>query len=428
MKKERFREILQHRLYIAPMTWVLLGFLISYLCFFVRPAFLTSPKMVFFEYIPPGDSIGVDLQQMLGYSESWFVFKKTPYIGANLYPPLTSLIFLPLTRVDFSLAYKIITLTNVGLFIWATWIFPQAAGKARQTPGLIMLMLVTGLFSYGFLFEIERGQFNVIAMSLCLLAIWIFHNHHRYRYLAYFFFTISVQLKVFPFIFIVMLCKNWKDWKNNLIRLLALCGVNFALLFVLGPRIFRQFLKAIGSQIADPGIWVGNHSIRSYVTILFDQLSEEGPSRVSNASGAVQLFLLAVTAGCILLVLRRAYRQNRAGTDTGLLLTCTLAALIIPSVSHDYKLSILAGPAAIWLADTLADSKEKKTNIRRVLWRTGLFLLSAAYSSTLFSYTNKPNIIGNNFPALFTMLLVVTWYSTAVKPDAGPRKPDASNG
>ena len=47
----------------------------------------------------------------------------------------------------------------------------------------------------------------------------------------------------------------------------------------------------------------------------------------------------------------QCYRQKQNGINPFLLLACTIGALLIPSVSNDYKLSILAAPVAIFLTN-----------------------------------------------------------------------------
>lgn len=416
MSKPRIQSLLQLILNTPSLTWILLGFLISYLLFFVRPIFFSSQVMQFPKYVPGINPIGVDLKQMLSYSESWFIAKQTPYIGANLYPPLASVLFAPLLTVKFSLAYKIVTLVNVLFYVLITLVLPLRIGKARQVSSLLMLFFITGLFSYGFQFELERGQFNVIAASICFIAIWIYHYHNRYRHLAYFLFTISVQLKVFPAIFIVMLITDWHDWKNNIKRFLVLSTVNFALFFALGTSVFLDFIKAIKAQTVSPYIWIGNHSIRSFVTLVSKMASKHGWAWVNEYSGLVQLALLAIIAVCIFLIMIQAYQQKQNGVDAHLLLACTIGALLIPSVSHDYKLSILSAPVAILFLDTSFFSEIAVRPFQRLILTVMILILSAAYSSTLFSFTNKPLILENNFPALITMLLAITCLSVMSKP------------
>ena len=186
---------------------------------------------------------------MLSYSNSWFVARQTPYIGNNLYPPLASVLFTPFLALDFSWAYKIVTLVSVFSYIMITFIFPLRISKEKRASALLMLVFISGLLSYGFQFELERGQFNVFTVFICFLAIWIYHFHPRYRFLAYILFTLSVQLKIYPFIFIVMFISNWQDWKNNLKRLLILAFSNFALFFMLEPYYLKSSIHLFGRAI-----------------------------------------------------------------------------------------------------------------------------------------------------------------------------------
>jgi hypothetical protein len=411
MIKPRFQSLLERLSKITPHAWILLGFFISYLLFFVRPIFLSSQYMQFPEYVPAKGFIGEDLLQMLSYSESWFIAKQTPYIDRNLYPPLASVLFTPLLGFEFSVAYKIVTLVNVLFYGLMTFVLPLRIGKERQGSSLLMLIFITGLFSYGFQFELERGQFNVITMAACLLAIWIYHNHHRFRFLAYILFTISIQLKVFPAIFIVMFITNWHDWKNNIKRFVGLGIVNFALFFILGPSVFVDFLRAIKAQSVNPSIWNGNHSIRSFVTSISNTASQNGWTWINHYSGWVQLAFLAMIAICLFLIMRKAYQQNQTGVNSFLLLACTIGALLIPPVSHDYKLSILAAPVAILLSDISSNHETDGISRHRFFPMMMIFIFSAAYSTTLFSYTNKPPLLASNFPALMFMLLITTCLS-----------------
>jgi len=405
MNKPKIQFILN----ISPLKWVLLGFLISYLFFFIRPIFFSSNTMQFLIYVPAINPIGIDLKQILSYSESWFIFKHTPYIGGNLYPPLATIFFTPFLFINFSLAYKFVTLVSVFCYIMMTFAFPYWISKGGKVSPLLMLFFVTGLFSYGFQFELERGQFNVIAMFLCLFAIWIYHYKNNYRYLAYFLFIISVQLKIFPFIYIFMFITDWHDWEKNIKRFLALSILNFALFFILGFKIFFDFIVAIKAQTIHPYIWTGNHSIRSFVKLFNDFVSKKGWTWINQYSGLVQLLLVAITCVCIFLIIFLLYRKRENGINPYLLLACTIGALILPSVSHDYKLSILTAPVAVLMLDKHFFSLKGLRLHQHIFSISMIFIISFAYFSTLFSYTNKPSIITNNFPALMTILLATTF-------------------
>jgi hypothetical protein len=389
---------------VPSFAWVLLGFVVPYLLFFVYPIFFSASTMQFGKYVPAMDPIGADLRQMLSYSQSWCVEKASPYIGANLYPPLASVLFAPLVRLPVTFVYRLMTAVTLLCYGFAALAFPLRVSKGKQGLPLLVLLFITGLFSYGLQFEIERGQFNVIAVACSFAAIWICHNHGKYRYLAYCLFSIAVQLKVYPFVFIVMLVRDWRDWRGNVTTCLALSAANVALLFVLGPRVFLDFVSAISTQMADPLTGPTNHSVRSAVYLIGTYVS----TWVGQHAGVAELALLAICGACILVALVRAYRENQSGVNSHLLLACTIGALVIPSVSHDYTLPLLVGPVAILLSDvSYAAERDGRRNLVFILL---LVVLSTAYFSTVFPLVNKPFAIRNNCPALFAMLLAVTGF------------------
>lgn len=132
MSKAKFRMLLANILNAPLITWALLGFLVPYLLFFIRPVFFSSQTMLFIKYVPTLDPIGYDLKQMLSYSKSWFIAKQTPYIGNNLYPPLASILFTPLLAAGSSLAFKIVTLVNILSYVLITFALPQIISKEKK--------------------------------------------------------------------------------------------------------------------------------------------------------------------------------------------------------------------------------------------------------------------------------------------------------
>ena len=132
--------------------------------------------------------------------------------------------------------------------------------------------------------------------------------------------------------------------------------------------------------------------------------------------------LLAIVAFCILLVIYQAYRNKQKGINFVLLLACTLGALLIPSVSHDYTLSILVAPVTMVFMEYEFLGKIGNPRLNK-LFIVLLLIFSITYSSTLFSYTyaqlfpfSYESILTNKFPALFIMLLATTLLSLMLNP------------
>ncbi len=410
MKRQNLRSLTLRVLQIPYSFWVFIGFFITYLYFFIQPIFLREHVMQFFTYLPAIDPIGEDLRQILSYSKEFVAFH-SPYIGKNLYPPLTSILFSPLLLFDFSFAYRIITLFSIFCYFFCTWIFPIIINKSTKNYALLALIGVTGALSYGFQFELERGQFNIIAVFFALLAILVFFRFPKLKFLAYLFFSLAVQLKLYPFIFIFLLIKDWKAWKDNLKIVITLSLINFALFFIMGTNVFVQFVKAIISQSINPQSWIGNHSIRSYFLFINNVSPEIAANEIYNHSTFLQIAFMSLAIACLIIIIIFVAKRNQNKFSKELFFTSTLVALLIPSISHDYTLSILAAPFATYFMDIDAFSAGKKKSVTLVLI---IIVFSILYSSTLYSYTNKFLFFGNNFFALMLSLLILV-FITVVK-------------
>jgi hypothetical protein len=384
------------------------------------PTFLASDSMQSFAVVPPAGRAGIDLLQMLSFSDSFFVSGHTPYISTNVYPPLVTLLFAPLLRVPFPVAYGILFFGTLFSYFAVALAFPLLVHPEKGVSGLLMLISATGAFSYGLLFELERGQFNVIAGSCVIASILIFHRLQRYRMLAYALFIVAVQLKLYPFIFLILLVDDRQGWTTSLKRSALLALANFAALFVLGPNVFLQFVAAVSGKVAAPPAWWANHSIQSLVSWLVRFIPI--PAREQYLANTILLsaVMLAAVGVCLVLLFRRARVQQSTGIDAYLLLACAIAALLVPSVSYDYKLPLLTGPVALFLQqESLSGASATRVRLTR---RTLITLFSLAYSSTLFPAGMKPILLANNAIAILVMLFCVTFSAFfAQQPPAGSR-------
>lgn len=412
--RDKFDGILDWIANWKAITWVLLGFSVSFVFFFVKPIFFSPVEaMQFFRYIPILEKIGIgaDLRTTIWYAKLWVVNGYSPYVGGGTFPPLAHVFFAPLLSIEFPLAYQIFTFITLLSFVLITWLIPLRCAGDERKHSLVLLIFITGLLSYGLQFELERGQFSVITIAFALLSIYLFHYHPRLRFLAYLLFTISIQLKIFPAIFVVLFVDDWRDWKTNIKRALGLFALNFAAFFVLGGKVFVDFVNAMTRiQLVDQQAWIGNHSIASFSTLYAEKLTLVLPliSRwtwLRENPWILAYSLLFFAVANFLVVLWAAYRQNKSQLNAFLFISATLLTLLIPSVSHDYRLSILPATMALMLPQVNLSGFTRNLRLFVALL---LFLVAMAYSSTLFSYTNRPGYLFNNLPALMFILLLVT--------------------
>lgn len=355
----------------------------------------------------PADTAGNDLRQIVEFSSFYFQKNLSPYFGENYYPPFVSIFFAPLIFFKFGTNYIIITSLSVFLFCLYTIFYALKFSGRKKINAIFLFFIITGFLSYGFQFELERGQFNVIAMFFCISAIFLFHYKPKYRILAYILFTASVQLKIYPVIFIFLLIEDWSLWKENITRIITLAIVNFLLLFILGINIFNDFISNLSHYSSHPAAWIGNHSVSSFL-ILITQKSVErlGMTELSwtkNYSIYAGIVLILFYLIILFKVIFDSYRKREKGFNIKIFFICMIGALIIPSVSHDYKLCLLVLPAAL-IYDEI---NNKITNSKSLALKILIIISSFLYSSLLFAFSNKPILISNNFPNLFLFLIII---------------------
>ena len=404
-----FRDVLNWLLGLSIFAWVFLGFLIVYILFFVIPMFLRPGMQMnyFTGYIPNLIPIGNDLTVMVDLIKGWVAGNLSPYT-IQFYPPLTYILFAPLLLIENPLAlYRFFTVFTFVSYCLLALLLPLKIIDKRYF-ALALLLFVTGLFSYGFQFELERGQYNVFTFLLCLTAIYIFHYHPRYRLLAYILFSISVQLKLYPAIFIVMFVDDWRDWKRTLLRLAGIGLFNLLLFFVMGYQTFLDFIRSVTAQVVNPS-WIGvwNHSISSFISMVkqdgFGLLPFETLRVFRHNAGWVEGLLILAFVTLFLSALVIFHLRRKPGLDPYLLLACTVGALILP-ISYDYTLSILVTPMLLFMCGIPEMSNTGYKFLSALL----ILGISIAYFSILIPYNFRPYVLHNSFPLLFVILILAT--------------------
>ncbi|MBN1451631.1 MAG: DUF2029 domain-containing protein [Anaerolineales bacterium] len=400
------------RLLDLPISvWFVIGFLIVYVWLFIFPVFLNTDRtMVYFNrFLPNANPIGADMNYTLDYVKTWVTTRESPYPESH-YPPLTYVLLSPFTLFEYPAVYFVSTALTLFSYVILTLLLPTLF-TSKKDVSLILLLSVTGLFSYGFQFELERAQYYTMAFLLCTLAIYMFHRHDEFRYLAYLLFSFSVHLKIVPIFFLPMFIKDWRDWKGNIKRMAGLGLLNVALLFVLGFRNFINFVNSLLLRVENPTfLWNGNHSVGNFVFNFvkdgYGVISENSILFLQQNAKSFERFLLALIALCVVSIILHIYRNGKTGFNPYLLLVCALCALILP-VSVDYTLPMLVAPLAIFLSSLpgLGGSVGKK-----IVSKLLVLIASISYASLLYPFKYKPYFLNNSFPALFLLLIAVTLF------------------
>jgi hypothetical protein len=409
---------------LPPVTWTVIGCLVSFAIFYLPIYLFQIGKLDFPDFVPSSEPVGDDLRRILDLSTA-------NIINGSLVPkyqPFPLVFFLPLTFLGLRTAYQLVVLTTFLCYLFIAFIYPHLILKTSRNLHISSLVLAgdallpltilvggIGLFSYGLGFEFENGQFNLITFAITIVAVYIFHYCPKQRFLSYFLMTIAIQLKLWPAIFILMLIDNWSEWEINLRRFIGLLAVNIIAFLVLGWRYLMGFIEFfINSR--STFLWEGNTSVDSFLSIW----SAKSQWIASNFN-LLNLLFLALILACILTIVFQSWRKQTKGFNPYLFLACAIGAMLIPSFSYDFKLPILTAPFILFSANF---TKAEKLPNRSILFSL-LLLISVAYSSTNFSYVVKSPLFQNNFPALLLMLVLVTvsFFLIEAKKDKKVAKP-----
>ncbi|MEI8348253.1 MAG: glycosyltransferase 87 family protein, partial [Pseudomonadota bacterium] len=174
------------------------SFLASFIIFFVVPSYFSSTfEMKQLILLPTNNPIGADWDQLLGIINSWRNNNASQFTDQNILPPLFNLLFLPLAVIpSYYVQYLLLTCVTFICFIFITTLYPYFSlpkdTRDNSVP-LIILVFIISLVSYPFLFQIERGQINLIPFSMALAGILIFHKKPKYSWIAYLLLSVSIN-------------------------------------------------------------------------------------------------------------------------------------------------------------------------------------------------------------------------------------------
>lgn len=400
-----------------PATWVFAGALPAFVFYLLAPMFFHESHRIQYpaEYIRQIVPIGIDFQSMMGAIELWL---KNGEYGQYMFAPLVNILFAPLLLLKYPFSYYALALLTLAAYLILFLLAARTSGGLRE-PVAVFIFAVS-LFSYGLIFEFERGQTYTTSLMFSLLAVYLFHYERDLRWLAYLLFCVSVQMKFSPALFVLLFVDDWRDWKTNLLRFSALGAANFLLFFLFGFSYASAFYNHLAGsmEVGEPS--VVNHSIQSFTFMLSSP--EWGALRGAAAEWAAQRASLISTALylyffiCFGVILADAWVRRRSGFNPDLFLVCLLGGLLLPNVNHDYTLAMLPAPVAMSFAAWGAAESSKSKIANRLL----LLAASFAYTALLIPHTFKPVYLKNSMPLLFLLLTALALQTLNRKNDWTP--------
>ena len=378
-----------------------------------------------FPYMSP---VGADFRDGVHFPGTLLANGMDPYDASTFwYPPFSALVFLPFQALDRGPAYSVHVFILVLLTLASIWSATRIAASTvskdthpheTSDPGttipLFLSLAYLTINSYGFLFGLERGNFDLYPLAFSLAGLWVLVRSPNRIWLQVICFSVAAHLKVYPAVLFVLLV--WKHGRRSLVPIVL---VNAALLFCIGPRPALQFLERLSVVVAGPAAWVGNHSAASFGQMVNGFLGARGwpaiPSMVLIGVPVV------VWSASVLVLLRRGY----SGSGAVWLFTLSVPLMnLIPSTSHDYKLVLLSAPFAMLLVILLEHyvvSGRRLPLAQIALACVLLFFLSV-------SYVGLPSVLGNKYPfilgtqglILWALLTVPSRHKADLSPEPGP--------
>lgn len=397
-----------------PLAWVLAGFGIVFWVYFIQNMFLNDAQRLayFTRYLPTLEPIGNDLNYNIKAITLW-VRGENPYsIGYHFYPPLYHIVFTPLNLLTPERRFAVITLLTLAAYIA---IFSLRWPGQKRNSGVLLFFCLTGLVSYGMQLELERGQFNVLALFLALAGVWMYHNWPAFRILAGVLWVIATHIKLYPGAFGLLFFSQWKDWRENLGRLTQLGLLNLLAFFALGWNVFVQFLDALleGSNTTTwltPDKQPINHSIRAFLYKLAQNNDHEVPQEFASWLQASSSWLLwvffVIILGCAAIIIWKTLQKENTLLHPNILLVCILLGLLLPGVSIDYKLVLLAPGLGMAVSNLRAPAGWQKIPFAGLL-----LMIGWAYSLSLIPYLYRSGIFITAFPMVFMILIGLTGLS-----------------
>jgi hypothetical protein len=335
-----------------PLTVIGLAYLAAYFLFYFVPTFCVTDSMSFFEGVPKAKALGLDFFATLKMSLNEYMIP---------YSPLGKLLFPIVAKSNWGNNFYFITALTL---IASAVSFGLVSLMVKiENKWLFFTLLILYLSSYGFLFEIERGQWNILAMSLVLAAVYL--SRKDMIILSAILFALAVSLKLYPILFAPALIKDYSRIKESLKMVLAVCISNAVLFLILGVSIFKWYVRIMTKYSDIKTSWIGNHSLTSF-NIMY------GYNWINPIVVVLLMFMIAW-------FIYQNYKNHLLTSLPHFLSILALTSCVLPSVSHDYKLSILGFFIPLVLC------RHKELNLM-----SGVVLLitSFAYFSILYSYVN----------------------------------------
>jgi hypothetical protein len=334
-------------------------------------------------------------------------------VARSGWPPMTLIVGWPFTLLQRSSAYAVevglIAAAAVGsailsalLAVRAVETGPAPVKATRRgsvdAQGLAVVLGVWLITSYGFMYELQRGNVNLFALFLSLLAVWLMLRMPRSPWWPAAVLAVAIGLKLYPAILLALLF-----WRYRLRAVVPVVVTNAVLLLIAGPANTGRFLTWLTKTAPGPRIATFGEMGASGTAAIQRVTTTWAPSWIAAPLFAVPVALWLATA---IVVMRRGWSSRRAVV---LAAASVPPMAVLPTLSNDYKLVLFVFPLAV-LGACLARSGAVRG---RLWWCLGFGALLWLFVFMGRSSVCRPwALLGSKYSLAVlvqVMLLVVAW-------------------
>lgn len=372
-------------------------------------------------YFPFTQPIGTDFRNG-GYGPAQLFSS-----AGSIWPPFTLVLTAPYLLLSPNSAYVvhvcILTALNIAAAVIAVAVLRREdiddvalCGQARLHVGQLAPAFVVWLFvSFGFLLSIERGNYDAFVAFFAMIGLWSMVRRPSGVWLPTIAFSLAAEIKVYPGLLLLLIVWRFR-WKS----VLPLIACNLVLAFSAGPQNLLEYLHNMTGALGPGSAWVGNSSAESFSTWV-DWLN---PGYLPHLPVTL---LLAIPIVLFLLIAWRLWRRHDHTATVLMLCGMVPVMCAIPSISHDYKIVLFAGPAVLLvgvLMRHIGRGSAEPWWMLLVLCLALFFLARAPgqlvdYSPNVQRFV-WPAVLMNKYPSILLFEVVAVWMAWRLPRPAAP--------
>ncbi|MDE6598122.1 MAG: DUF2029 domain-containing protein [Clostridia bacterium] len=362
------------------------------------------------------------------FNVNYFVVDMDPYIArGSSYPPFALLIaklfsistnYLPgpvLARETIGGMASLIILFILSLAI-ALILLRKICKKHGVSVLATLMIFVAFLISAPILFEINRGNYLILALVFSAVFLVYYKDERRWaRELSYVALAVAAGIKLYPAAFALVLLKNKRFLDFGKVALYSVCLVLFPFFAFKGGFIanVKAFMHNLSSWTGSPyltshnltGFYSNDVSVKNLFVMLCAKVSGKEPWTLTGAvqnTGLTFGIFISVAMAAVSLVSKSGWRRLSA---IGLII------VLFPSVSAFYSVTFMLIPFTAFLINI----EEDKNKIAYWVFYLILFCpLSIGYfikplhNGLVYGYTLMNWLQGLSMIAMAIMLFVET--------------------